>query len=111
MKTVNSLKKGTRVLLAYGDQNGDLAGCDDFTRVIILDFKNSSYKPWEAKLLDNYEDRPKEENGTIRFMKVFGWTTEMGDTYAHEVIAYKKNGTWHPVELSKEQKEAKALSR
>ena len=104
MKTVDDLPKGTRVLLSYGEQNGDLAECDNFDRWLKLQL-SSSYKAWEAELMDN-------KKGTIRLMKVFGWETEVGDTYSHKVIAYKgKDGFFHPVKLTAKQEEIKRLEK
>ena len=100
--TVDDLPKGTRVLLSYGEQNGDLAQCDSFDKWLKLQF-SSSYKAWEAELMDN-------KKGTIRSMKVFGWAEETGDTYSHKVIAYQgREGFFFPVKLTTKQKEAKKL--
>jgi hypothetical protein len=104
-KFVDDLPKGTHVLLSYGEQKGDLVSCDSFEKWLMLDFNASSYKAWEADLMDN-------KKGTIRFMNVFGWETELGDTYSHKVIAYMgKDGFWHPTKLSKEQEKCKELER
>jgi len=112
MKTLNELKKGTRVLLAYGEQFGDLAGCDSFSKYERMRYLGASYKPWEAELMDNFEERRKGEAGTIRLMKVFGWETETGDTYAHEVIAYKNDeGKWEETALTEEQIQMKKMTK
>lgn len=103
VKFVDELPKGTRVLLSYGEQKGDLVSCDSFEKWLKLDFNNSSYKAWEAELMDN-------KKGNIRFMNVFGWETELGDTYSHKVIAYMgKDGFWHPTKLSNKQEECKLM--
>lgn len=105
-KHADELPKGTRVLLSYGAQDGDLAQCDDYDRVMqffSLERNSGAYMPWEAELLDN-------KKGTIRNMRVFGWEDEIGDTYAHKIVAYKDdNGKWQPVLLSDKQKEMKEL--
>ena len=99
-KKVGNLKKGDRVILAYGDQNGDLAGCRDFNKLIQHIFNNSSYHAWEAEVVSFRGKDP-----TIVCLNVFGWETEIGDTYAHEIIGWMEpsSGTWQPIEHTKKQ--------
>jgi hypothetical protein len=99
MKTLKELKKGDRILLAYGDQNGDLATCNDYLTWVKLDFTNSSFHPWEANFIEN-------EDSVRVFAEVVGFETEMGSVYAHDVIAVKnKEGNWERIEHTKEQVE------
>jgi len=97
-KTTNDLKKGDRVLLAYGEQNGDLASCGTFIRWLQLDFNNSSYKSWEGTIADN-------RHGNIRMVDVRGWETEIGSVYAHDIIAWfdDTQGTWQPIKHTEKQ--------
>lgn len=91
MTSTTRLKKGDRVLLAYGEQNGDLAGCDNFKRWLNMDFHNSTYKAWEAVL----QERPNLD-GTV-IAEVEGFETEIGSIYNHDIIAVLRDGCWDPV--------------
>jgi hypothetical protein len=109
-KFVDDLLKGTEVLLAYGEQNGDLARCNDYAEAVGFFLTKGSYQPWRAVLLDDFSERAEDENGTIRLMRVYGWEEEIGDTYAHEVVAYKdEKGFWQKVNLSVKQNETRKL--
>lgn len=93
MKT-NDLKKGVKILLAYGDvDNNDLVGCDKFNNAVRhFNEAQSHYKPWVAIIEDNMR-------GNTRMAKVFGFDTEIGSVYAHDMIAYEdENGEWQPIE-------------
>lgn len=101
MRTIKSLKKGERLLLAYGEQKGELATCNDFVTWAKLDFTNSSFQPWEA------EFENVEEEGII-FAKVFGFEEEYGTVYAHDVIAVKNaEGNWERIEHTDKELELK----
>lgn len=104
----SQLKKGDRVLLSYGEQNGDLAQCRLFARAVLLDFKGSSYKPWQAVL----EEKLKKD-GTV-FATVEGFETEMGSVYNHDILGVMVDGTWEPVEHNQSdldlQEKVQALS-
>ena len=101
MRTIKSLKKGERLLLAYGEQNGDLATCNDYVTWAKLDFTNSSFKPWEADFIE------RESEGII-FANVFGFEEEMGTVYAHDVIAVKNSeGAWERIAHTKKELELK----
>jgi hypothetical protein len=98
-KKICDLKKGDRVLLNYGDQNGDLATChtfDNWLRMLI----RSSFKAWEAEVME----RPSKDP-TVVFLKVFGWETDLGDTYAHQIIGWLDpvSGTFEPIEHTPHQ--------
>ena len=109
MKKVNELKKGDEVLLNYGDQNGGLAECDSFQRTIELDFNNSSYNPWTGIVMS----KPKGKEPTVVFLKVTGWETDLGDTYAHKIIGWKnpESGCWDPIEHTSKQLNCKKLEK
>lgn len=111
MKT-NELKNGTRVLLSYGDFEGDIARCDNL-QIAIMRKKLGKYNPWTAVINDN-------KRGNIRFCNVFGWETELGSVYSHDIIAYEakvedddgaeryvcdnqRNSVWRPVEHTPSQ--------
>jgi hypothetical protein len=91
-KTTNDLKKGDRVLLNYGIQNGELTTCDTFEKWLSLDFNNSSYKSWEARVMDN-------KKGNTRFLEVHGWEKDLGSVYSHQIIGWfdTSSGTWQPI--------------
>lgn len=104
-KKTAELKKGTRVLLAYGEQNGELATCNDYVSWVKLDFTKSSFKPWEADLLDNVK-------GGIRFAKVYGWEEEMGSVYSFDIICWKDaKGNWNRVEHTPKELKSRELAR
>jgi len=52
---------------------------------------------WEADLLDN-------KKGNIRFVKVFGYCTEMGSVYSHNIVSVSQEGKGYPVTYTKKQK-------
>jgi hypothetical protein len=57
---------------------------------------------WEADLLDNMK-------GNTRLAKVYGFETECGSIYAHDIEAYKDvDGNWQPVEHTPAQLKLKA---
>ena len=88
------------MLLAYGEQSGDLASPGPtFVDYVRADLRAPSYRAWEAELMDSAK-------GNIRFANVFGFFTEMGSLYAHDIIAYKdEQGNWQEVEHTKSQLE------
>jgi len=52
---------------------------------------------WEADLLDNAK-------GNIRFAKVFGYCTEMGSVYSHDIVSVSQEGKNYPVVHNEKQK-------
>ena len=106
-KKISDLNKGDKVLLNYGEQNGDIATCGTFQKARLLMFTGSSFKPWEAEVLS----KPRGKNPTVVFLKVFGWETDLGDTYAHQIIGWFNNesGTWEPIEHTEKQKEMERM--
>lgn len=92
MKTTNDLKMGDRVLLSYGEQNGDIADCGTFEQWLRLDFSNSSLKAWEAIVKDN-------KKGNTRVLEVHGWEIDLGSVYSHQIIGWfdESEGTWQPI--------------
>ncbi len=96
MKT-NELKKGTRVLLNYGEQNGDMATCGTWKRYSMLQVTGASFVAWEALLMDN-------GRGNTRFCEVYGWNTDLGSVYSHQIMAYMdEDVAWVPVEHTQAQ--------
>ncbi len=103
MKTTKDLKIGDRILLAYGNQEDDLAGCRNFSKVMLWQSIGSSYKPWEADVVEIAKD--DYENG-IFFARVYGFEDEMGSCYLHDVLAVKnEKGEWEEIELNEGEKE------
>lgn len=100
MKT-NDLKKGTRVLLAYGDKGGDLAGCRDLARALRYE-RDGLYHPWQGVIADN-------KRGTVRMCMVYGFEAEMGSVYAHDMLAYEEDGKWLPIEHTPEQERVRKM--
>jgi len=105
IKKISDLKKGDKVILNYGDQNGNLASCGTFTRMVQLMLTSPSFHPWEAVLASN----PRGKNPTIVFLEVHGFETELGDTYAHKIIGWWDGSLWQPIEHTPKQKEAEKL--
>jgi hypothetical protein len=112
MKTTNELKKGTKILLAYGQQHNDLAGLSNFEKATNEMYCiGLGYKPWEAKLMDN-------ARGNIRMAEVYGFETEIGSVYSHDILAYFEevfdekanliNSGWQKVEHTASQLALKA---
>lgn len=60
---------------------------------------------WEAIIKDNMR-------GTTRMCEVFGYCTEMGSVYAHDIVAYQDSDEkWHTdIEYTKNQLECKKYS-
>ena len=106
-KRIVDLKKGDRVILNYGDQNGDIATCNDFKGLMHAILFAPSFHAWEAEVMS----KPRGKNPTIVFLKVFGWETDMGDTYAHKIVGWfnENTGTWEPIEHTSKQKEMEKL--
>ena len=100
-KKVAELQKGDRVLLNYGEQNGDLAECGTFDRYIRL-LLTSSFKAWEGTVWT----KPRGKDPTIVCLKVHGWSDDIGDTYAHKIIGWldPASGTFEPIEHTARQK-------
>jgi hypothetical protein len=46
---------------------------------------------WEADIADN-------KRGNIRMATVYGFVTEMGSVYAHDIVAAKVGETWEMIE-------------
>jgi hypothetical protein len=58
---------------------------------------------WEAKIEDN-------KKGTTRMATVYGTFTEMGSVYAHDIVAYEKDGQWlTDIEYTKDQLKCKQM--
>ena len=52
---------------------------------------------WEAVLMDNLK-------GNIRMAEVYGYCTEIGSVYSHDIFRYAdENGNWHDVEYTPAQ--------
>ena len=98
---INELVKNDRVLLSYGAQNGDIVNCANLNKALSI----PSYSPWEADVVS----KPRGKQPTIVCLKVYGYDTEIGDTYAHKILAVKRDGEWVPIELEPKQMEMKAL--
>ena len=108
-KKIVDLKKGDKVLLNYGEQNGDLATCGTFDKFIQLDFNGSSFKAWDAIVMA----KPRGKDPTIVFLEVHGWENDLGDTYAHKIIGWfnTESGTWEPIEHTAKQKKMAVMER
>lgn len=100
MKT-NDLKKGARVLLGYGDKDGDLAGCHDLNTALMMQ-SQGRYNPWEAVVFDN-------KKGNTRDCEVHGFETEIGSVYAHDILAFWNGSKWEPIEHTPAQLKLKAM--
>lgn len=81
MKT-NDIKKGMRVLLAYGDQRGNPCRVGSFAEWNAIR-GNTSFRPWEGEMVDNMK-------GNTRMVNVHGFETEAGSVYSHDIMA-----VWH----------------
>lgn len=46
---------------------------------------------WEADIADNAK-------GNTRMAKVYGYETEIGSVYSHDIMFVKKGETWQPIE-------------
>jgi len=97
---ISELTKGQRVLLNYGSQNGDIVTCGDFDRYCRL-ILTSSFNPWEADVIS----KPRGKDPSVVFLKVYGWETDMGDTYAHNIMAAQVDGEWVKIEHTPKQKQ------
>lgn len=95
-KKTSDLKKGDKVLLSYGDQNGDIASADTFKKTIALEFTGASYTPWWGEVME----KPRGKNPKRVMLMVHGFETEGGDVWAHQVIGWMNDetGTWEPIE-------------
>jgi len=59
---------------------------------------------WEATMADNLK-------GSRRMAEVYGFVTETGSIYAHDIVAYKTNEGWKTdIEYSKSQLETKKVA-
>lgn len=95
--TTNDLKEGARVLLANGEQGGDLARTYDLE--LATGVKPSSFKAWEATIKDNLK-------GNIRLCEVEGFETEIGSVYSHDILAYETpEKEWKAIDHTIEQLE------
>jgi hypothetical protein len=101
-KKISDLKKGDRVLLNYGEQNGDIATCGTFNRWTSL-LLTSSFKAWEGVVME----KPRGKNPTTIFLEVHGWEKDLGSVYAHQVIGWydENSGFFEPIEHTTKQKE------
>jgi hypothetical protein len=52
---------------------------------------------WKARIEDN-------KKGNVRLATVYGYVTEMGSIYAHDIIATQVQGQWRMVGLTPAQK-------
>jgi hypothetical protein len=103
-KLISDLKKGDRVLLTYGEQNGDMADAGTFERYMAMKDR-SSFKPWEAIVKAN----PRGKQPTVVFLEVHGWENDLGDTYAHKIMAFWNGTGWEKIEHTPKQIEMKKL--
>lgn len=55
------------------------------------------YNGWTAHIEDN------RKRSTTRLMTVRGFVTEMGEVYAHEIAAVRRNDQWSPVQCTPAQ--------
>jgi hypothetical protein len=106
-KKICDLNRGERVLLNYGDQNGDIATCHTFDRYIRL-LLTSSFKAWEATVMM----KPRGKDPIVVYLKVHGWAEDLGDTYAHQIIGWfdDTSGTFEPIEHTAKQKQMEATA-
>jgi hypothetical protein len=59
---------------------------------------------WEATLLDN-------KKGNTRVCTVYGYCTESGSVYSHDIIRYQDaDGKWNGVEHTPEQLRCRKMS-
>jgi hypothetical protein len=108
-KKICDLNKGDRVILNYGDQNGDIATCGDFKGLMRAMLTAPSFHPWEAIVMS----KPRGKNPTVVFLEVHGWEKDLGDTYAHKIVGWfnAESGTWEPIEHTPKQKECEEMER
>lgn len=94
-KKISDLQKGDRVLLNYGEQDGDMAECGTFERYIRLLLK-SSFKAWEGTVVS----KPRGKDPSVVNLRVYGWAEDLGDVYAHQIIGWldPTSGTFEPIE-------------
>ncbi len=60
---------------------------------------------WEAELADN-------KRGNTRLATVYGYYTEMGSVYSHDIVGYKVGDEWkHDIELTKSQEKVMKLNQ
>jgi hypothetical protein len=104
-KKICDLKKGDRVLLNYGEQNGDIATCGTFEKYIRL-LLTSSFKAWEGTVFE----KPKGKEPIAVCLKVHGFAEDIGDTYSHQIIGWldPTSGTYEPIEHTPKQKQMEA---
>jgi hypothetical protein len=105
MKKISDLKKGDRILLGYGEQNGDIVSCDTFNkwcRFLLC----SSYKAWEGIV----ESNPRGKDPSVVFLRIFGFEEDLGDTYAFHIIGVQDpaTGFFEPIEHTEKQMQLKA---
>ena len=59
---------------------------------------------WEATIEDN-------KKGNTRLATVYGYCTEIGSVYAHDIMRYQdSNGNWHDVEHTEKQKKCREMN-
>lgn len=51
---------------------------------------------WEADIMDNMR-------GNTRMARVYGFETEIGSVYSHDIVAVRVNGEWVEIEHTKDQ--------
>ena len=103
---VCDLKKGDRVLLNYGEKDGDLAQCSKLSMALTLK-EAGLYTPWEADVMA----KPRGKSPIRVFLQVFGWEADIGDTYAHKILAAKVNGEWVELEHTDKEREIEKMER
>jgi hypothetical protein len=101
---ISELVKGDHVMLNYGVQNGDIATCGDWNRYCRL-ILTSSFQPWEAEVVS----KPRGKDPTVVFLLVHGFGEDIGDVYAHDIMAVQRNGEWVKIEHTPKQLELKKL--
>lgn len=105
----NDLKKGDRVLLSYGEQDGDIVNNENLHNALISRENNNNgvqrlhpYTPWEAIVEDNMR-------GNTRCLRVFGWEEDVGSVYSHQILAVLKDGQWIPITHTPAQLKCKKM--
>jgi hypothetical protein len=51
---------------------------------------------WEADIMDNMK-------GNTRMARVYGFETEIGSVYSHDIVAVRIAEEWHEIEHTKDQ--------
>ena len=106
MKLISDLQKEDKVLLNYGDQNGDLAEVSSFEKYLSMKDR-SSFKPWTGIV----KAKPRGKQPTVVFLEVTGWEKDLGDTYAHKIMAVWNGTDWEKIEHTPKQLEMREMEK